>query len=85
MASYNWGQGNVLRLIRTMPENPRDRNFWQLLVRYRDQIPQETYHYVFSIVSAAVIGENPALFGFDFDPLLQGNQQTSSSETDDAS
>ncbi len=85
MASYNWGQGNVLRLIRTMPENPRDRNFWQLLVRYRDQIPQETYHYVFSIVSAAVIGENPALFGFDFDPLLQGNEQTSSSETDDAS
>jgi len=85
MASYNWGQGNVLRLIRTMPENPRDRNFWQLLVRYRDQIPQETYHYVFSIVSAAVIGENPALFEFDFDPLLQGNKQTSSSETDDAS
>jgi hypothetical protein len=70
MASYNWGQGNVLRLIRTLPANPKDRNFWQLLVHYRDQIPQETYHYIFNIVSAAVIGENPELFGFDFAPPL---------------
>jgi membrane-bound lytic murein transglycosylase D len=86
MASYNWGQGNVLRLIRTMPENPRDRNFWRLLDRYRDRIPQETYHYVFSIVSAAVIGENPALFGFDFDPLLQREQrEAGAAPEDDAS
>ncbi|KPJ91116.1 MAG: hypothetical protein AMS18_09310 [Gemmatimonas sp. SG8_17] len=84
MASYNWGQGNVLRLIRTMPENPRDRNFWQLLVRYRDQIPQETYHYVFSIVSAAVIGENPAMFGFELDPLLQRERPASTTEAAEA-
>jgi len=70
MASYNWGQGNVLRLIRTRPANPRERNFWQLLVQYRERIPQETYHYIFNIVSAAVIGENPELFGFDFAPPL---------------
>ncbi len=70
LASYNWGQGNVSRLIRTMPENPRERNFWRLLTQYRDRIPDETYHYVFSIVSAAVIGENPDLFGFKFDPPL---------------
>ena len=67
IASYNWGQSNVLRLIRTMPQSPRDRNFWQLLVKYRERIPRETYDYVFNIVSAAVIGENPALFGFDFE------------------
>ena len=67
IASYNWGQTKVLRLIRSMPENPRQRNFWQLLVQYRDQIPKETYDYVFSIVSAAVIGESPELFGFDFE------------------
>jgi hypothetical protein len=66
-ASYNWGQTRVLRLIRTMPQNPRERNFWRLLTQYRDQIPNETYDYVFSIVSAAVIGENPELFGFGFD------------------
>ncbi len=70
LASYNWGQGNVLRYIRSMPENPRDRNFWRLFSQYRDEIPLETYHYVLSIVSAAVIGEDPELFGFDFDPLL---------------
>jgi len=70
MASYNWGEGNVIKLIRSLPPNPRDRNFWQLLAKYREKIPQETYDYVFYIVSAAAIGENPRLFGFDFDNPL---------------
>ena len=64
IASYNWGEGNVTRMIKQMPLNPQDRNFWQLLKRF--SIPQETYDYVFMIVAAAVIGENPQLFGFDF-------------------
>ena len=70
IASYNWGQTRVIRLIREMPEHPAERNFWQLL-RQAPEIPSETYGYVFSIVSAAVIGEDPALFGFDFEPPLQ--------------
>jgi hypothetical protein len=70
MASYNWGENQVLPLIRSMPANPKDRNFWQLLAKYRDQIPEETYDYVFYIASAAVIGENPRLFGFQFDNPL---------------
>ena len=71
IASYNWGQGRVNRLIRQMPEHPSERNFWKFMEQYRDRFPQETYDYVFYIFSAAVIGENPALFGFDFDnPLL---------------
>lgn len=65
-ASYNWGQTNVRRLIRNMPNDPSERNFWQLLKKHREKIPQETYDYVFYIISAAVIGENPSLFGFDF-------------------
>lgn len=68
MASYNWGHNRVRRLIQGMPENPRERNFWQLLKHYK--IPQETYDYVFYIFSAAVIGEDPALFGFDFENPL---------------
>jgi soluble lytic murein transglycosylase-like protein len=64
IASYNWGEGNVINIIRKMPNNPRERNFWQLLKQYK--IPQETYDYVFYIFSAAVIAENPHLFGFDF-------------------
>lgn len=70
MASYNWGEGNVLNIIRKMPNNPRERNFWQLLKQHK--VPQETYDYVFYIFSAAVIAENPALFGFDFqNPLAE--------------
>ena len=63
MASYNWGDGNVRKMIGRMPENPRDRNFWKLLAQ--KNIPQETYDYVFLIFSAAVICENPQLFGFN--------------------
>jgi len=70
MASYNWGERRVIKLIRTMPENPRERNFWRILENYRKKIPKQTYDYVFYIVSAAVIGENPRLFGFDFDNPL---------------
>jgi hypothetical protein len=63
-----------------MPANPKDRNFWQLLTKYRDRIPQETYDYVFLIVSAAVIGENPRLFGFDFDNPLGQLEQSGASQ-----
>lgn len=70
MACYNWGEDYVLPLVRKMPANPRERNFWKLLTSYRDKLPDETYKYVFYIASAAVIGEDPRLFGFDFDNPL---------------
>ena len=70
MASYNWGEHRVINMLRTMPANPKERNFWKVLERHRDQVPKETYDYVLSIVSAAVIGENPKLFGFGFDGPL---------------
>jgi membrane-bound lytic murein transglycosylase D len=70
MASYNWGEDRVVPLIRSMPANPRERNFWSLLAKHGSKIPEETYGYVYYIFSAAVIGENPRLFGFDFDNPL---------------
>ncbi len=70
MASYNWGEHRVVRQIRSMPANPRERNFWRLLTDHRDKLPDETYDYVFYIFSAAVIGENPKLFGFQFENPL---------------
>jgi membrane-bound lytic murein transglycosylase D len=70
MACYNWGENQVLPLVQSMPANPRERNFWRLLAKYRPKLPKETYDYVFYIVSAAVIGENPKMFGFDFDNPL---------------
>lgn len=70
MASYNWGEGNVLRWIQGLPANPRERNFWTFRQRYGNRIPPETNNYVFNIVAAAVIGSNPRLFGIDMDPPL---------------
>lgn len=68
MASYNWGQTKVRRLINELPQNPRERNFWTLTQKYK--LPRETRDYVFYIFAAAVIGENPRLFGFDLDSPL---------------
>ena len=68
LASYNWGPTRVKKRIRAMKENPRDRNFWALLAQ--KDIPKETRDYVFLIFAAAVIGEDPSLFGFAFkEPL----------------
>jgi membrane-bound lytic murein transglycosylase D len=71
LASYNWGERKVTELIQKMPLNPQQRNFWELLRLYRQEIPKQTYDYVFYIFSAAVIGENPTLFGFDIENPLE--------------
>lgn len=63
MASYNWGEDKVRAIIASMPQNPQERNFWRLLAH--PDVPGETYDYVLSIFSAAVICENPKDFGFD--------------------
>jgi hypothetical protein len=68
LASYNWGTNRVKKRILSMKENPRDRNFWALLAQ--SDIPAETRDYVFLIFAAAVIGEDPRLFGFEFDAPL---------------
>lgn len=64
MASYNYGHNRVRGMIKKMPDNPRDKNFWKFIQQY--QIPKETYDYVFYVFSAAVIGEDPKYFGFNF-------------------
>jgi membrane-bound lytic murein transglycosylase D len=68
MACYNWREDRIVKIVRSMPENPRDRNFWNLLKMAK--VPEETYNYVFYIIAAAAIGENPRLFGFEFDNPL---------------
>jgi membrane-bound lytic murein transglycosylase D len=76
MASYNWGEHRVIDLLRTMPADPKERNFWKVLAKHRERLPPETYNYVFSIVSAAVIGENPRLFGIAVDRPLAFLEQS---------
>jgi membrane-bound lytic murein transglycosylase D len=68
MASYNWGEHRIIDRVRELTPNPRERNFWKLRERFR--IPDETNGYVLNIVAAAVIGENPRLFGIQVDPPL---------------
>ncbi len=84
MASYNWGEHRVIQRLdsltnsrdafaaafKDVPQDPVDRNYWKFLKRYGDRIPAETKDYVLKIVSAAVVGRNPRLFGFDFDDPL---------------
>lgn len=65
MSAYNWGEGNIARIVNRIPDDPAERNFWHLLET--QMIPDETYTYVLSIFSAAVIGEDPRHFGFEFD------------------
>jgi membrane-bound lytic murein transglycosylase D len=78
MAGYNYGHNRVKSMIRKMPDNPRDKNFWKFIQQYK--IPKETYDYVFYIFAAAVIGEDPKHFGFNFkSPTAQLNHQDSAS------
>jgi membrane-bound lytic murein transglycosylase D len=65
MACYNAGQTRVLALLRSLPADPRERNFWRLLERYRDRIPDETYGYVVGVVAASAVATEPEAFGME--------------------
>ena len=56
MACYNWGEDQVLPMVRSMPANPKERNFWKLLAHHREQIPNETYNYVFRLCRRRLLG-----------------------------
>ena len=40
MSAYNWGEGNIGRVVNRLPDNPAQRNFWRLLDT--QMIPDET-------------------------------------------
>lgn len=75
MASYNWGERRVVprlqELLEGIPDEPEARSYWRFLTEYSARMPDETKDYVLKIVAAAVIGQNPRMFGFDFDNPLQ--------------
>lgn len=85
IASYNWGEHRVvnkldeLEGLQGIPENPRERNYWRFLTEYSHRMPDQTKDYVLKIFSAAVIGQNPRLFGFDMDnplaPYLEPSEE----------
>lgn len=86
MASYNWGEHRIVSRLRELPgledisedelaQNPAARNYWRFYTKFADRIPKQTKDYVLKIFSVAVIGENPRLFGFDFDNPLRPYMQ----------
>jgi membrane-bound lytic murein transglycosylase D len=67
IASYNYGQTRIIKKLDSLPNEPSQRNFWNF---YRHGwVPDETQKYVMSIFSAALLCENPALFGFDSEAI----------------
>ncbi len=69
-ASYNWGEHRVKTNMRGIANDPEHRTYWRFLTEYRNRMPDETKGYVMNIFAAAVIGQNPRMFGIDMDPPL---------------
>jgi pSer/pThr/pTyr-binding forkhead associated (FHA) protein len=77
IASYNSGEGGLsnnlakaLDAVRTS-ENP-ERSFWTLVANadlLSDQFQKENIKYVPKFFAAAIIGENPRVFGVNLEPL----------------
>ena len=70
-ASYNWGEGRVKNHMRGIANDPAHRTYWRFLTEYRSRMPAETKDYVMNIFAAAVIGQNPRMFGIDMDPPVR--------------
>ncbi len=70
-ASYNWGEGRIRQNMRGIANDPAHRTYWKFLTTYRNRMPQETKDYVMKIFAAAVVGQNPRMFGIDMDPPVQ--------------
>jgi len=59
LAAYNWGGGNVRRLI----DSTGITDFWQL-ANLRKKMPEETRKHVPLILAAAILSRDPERYGF---------------------
>jgi hypothetical protein len=67
IACYNYGSTRIIKKLDQLPNDPRQRNFWNF---YRNGwIPAETREYVMEVFSAALICERPNLFHFSIEPI----------------
>ena len=74
IASYNSGEGGLDRNLEAglKTAKNKERNFWTLLLeadKLSDQFRKENRKYVPKFFAAAIIGENPPLFGVSLPPL----------------
>jgi membrane-bound lytic murein transglycosylase D len=70
IASYNYGQVRIIRKLDELPNDPRQRSFWNFY--NNGWLPDETRDYVMKIFSAALICGNPDLFQMNIDPIMPG-------------
>jgi pSer/pThr/pTyr-binding forkhead associated (FHA) protein len=67
IASYNFGATRIIEKLDQLPNDPRQRSFWNF---YRKGwIPTQTQEYVMYIFSAALICEKPDLFNISMAPI----------------
>ena len=64
LASYNGGPGRVQRAMKRSGRT----DFWKLAATSR-YLPRETRNYVPLILAAIVIARNPAMYGFEIEPI----------------
>jgi hypothetical protein len=93
IASYNEGEGGLnanlmkaLNATRTS-DNP-ERSFWTLVAHEQilsDQFQRENIKYVPHFFGAAIVGENPRVFGVDLAPISSYTQQQSNSAAQNSS
>ncbi len=60
MASYNVGEGRVLKAVRKY----KTKDFWEL-AKHKTALPRETDDYVPKYIAAKMIAKNPDKYGFD--------------------
>ena len=86
IASYNEGEGglstnlaNALKAAMSKSDDP-ERSFWTMVAHSQilsDQFQREAIKYVPKFFAAAIVGENPRVFGVDMQPISSYTQQQS--------
>ena len=86
IASYNEGEGglstnlaNALKAAMSKSDDP-ERSFWTMVAHSQilsDQFQREAIKYVPKFFAAAIVGENPRVFGVDMEPISSYTQQQS--------
>jgi membrane-bound lytic murein transglycosylase D len=71
IASYNYGETRIIKKLDELPNDPRQRNFWNFYNHH--WIPDETRDYVMSIFSAALLCGRPDLFQMNIEPIMPGS------------
>jgi len=61
LAAYNYGEGNIRKVLRRMKRDPEHVSFWDMTAR----LPEETARYVPKFLAAVHIAQDPAKFGFE--------------------